>query len=285
MEYRNENESRQENEQNRRGRTRNAMDEMEDRGSRRGGNNGGNRSMHMSMGGGRMSGRLVGLMENHGARADESQVEELYALIDERMCQALDFHSQLADYFCFLGLQGFKRMCEYQYMKECAEMRKMHRRYIDHHNRVLPVRDIEKPDLIPKDWARYTTKDIDDSVVPKFVRMALTEWYEWEKESKEILEEICQQMQDMGLHADVEYVKDCIVDGEKECKKVMRLYEQLNGTGYDATAIHGMQDKYHEKYKKKYNDRFTMKNNYNQYGRSESWEQEGRSGRRRIGYV
>lgn len=33
----------------------------------------------------------------------------------------------------------------------------------------------------------------------------------------------------------------------------------LDGTGYDATAIHTMQDKFHEKYKKKYEDEYTDK--------------------------
>lgn len=223
-----------------------------------------------------------GKMKNRGGKADAGQLEELYSMIDERMSQALCFHSQLADYFCFLGLQGFKRMAEYQYMRECAELRKMHRRYIDMHEKVLPMCEGEKPQLIPKDWSRYTTQDIDDSVIPRFVRMALKEWYEWEKETKEMYEEVCDQFQNLGMHADCEFVKDLITDAEKECKKIMRLYEKLNGTGYDVNTIHQVQDKYHEKYKKKYQDRFTVKNNYPQYDDMESRE---RRRIRRIGYV
>lgn len=197
-----------------------------------------------------------------GSKEGSGEAEDLYAMIDERMCMALEFHSQLADFFCFLGLQGFKRMAEYQFMKECAEKRKMHRRYIDMHHKILPIQDIETVRMIPKEWERYTTEDVDDSVIPKYVKMGLKEWYEWEKETKSILEDVCDQMQRMGAHADCEYVKELIVDGEKECKKIMRLYEKLNGTGYDAKAVHQMQDKYHEKYKKKYEDHFTVKNNY-----------------------
>ena len=48
-------------------------------------------------------------------------------------------------------------------------------------------------------------------------------------------------------------------DVTKEIKKVNRMCEQLNGTGYDSVAIHNMQDKYHEKYKKKYNEEYTDK--------------------------
>lgn len=222
-----------------------------------------------------------GSLRNRVNKVDESRIEELYVMIGERMCMALDFHNQLADYFCFLGLHGFKRMCEYQYMKESKEMRKVHRRYIDMHNKVLPINDAKGPSIIPRDWTKYTTHDIDDSVIPKFVRMALKEWYEWEKETKELYEDICKQFMEMGLYADYDYVETLIVDLEKECKKIMHLYEKLNGTGYDVNTIHGIQDKYHEKYKKKYEDKFTTKNNY------VPWDiPEGRTKRtRRIGYV
>lgn len=37
------------------------------------------------------------------------------------------------------------------------------------------------------------------------------------------------------------------------------MCEQLNGTGYDSVSIHNMQDKYHKKYKSKYEDEFTAK--------------------------
>lgn len=221
-------------------------------------------------------------MQSRGGQIDPGDMEELYAMVDECMCRGLEFHSQLADFFCFLGLQGFKRMAEYQFMKECAEKRKMHRRYIDMHCRVLPVQQIEPVQLIPKEWSRYTTEDVDESVIPKYVKMGLKEWHEWEKEYKAVLEDVCDQMQRIGAHADCEYIKELVTGAEKECKKIMRLSEKLNGTGYDAKAVHQMQDKYHEKYKKKYEDHFTMRNNY-RIGDEQVPEYPSR--RRRIGYV
>lgn len=189
-------------------------------------------------------------------------LEDVYLKVDERMCKALNFHEQLADYFCFLGLQGFKRMCEYQYMKECAEKRKVHKRYIDMHHKILPTVGCTGMNIIPKEWERHTTHDIDDSVIPKYTKTALKTYYDWEVETKEIYKELCNKLLQMGEHSDYEFLKELVLDVEKEIKKIMRLYENLNGTGYDVNAIQSMQDKYHEKYKKKYNDRFTTKNNY-----------------------
>lgn len=216
-------------------------------------------------------------------REQEEHASEAYSLISDHMCRALDFHSQLADYFCFLGLQGYKRMAEYQFMKECAEMRKMHRRYIDVHERLLPVHDVKKPNIIPQAWSQYSVKDIDDNILVRSVKMGLEDWYEWEKETKEVYTEACDILQSVGLHTDYEYVKELIEDAEKECKKVMRIMEKLNGTGYDVTTVHGMQDKLHEKYKKKYHDRFTTKNNY-PVGEWEDEEGRRRYSRRTIGY-
>lgn len=194
-------------------------------------------------------------------KADMQQIEELYCMLDARMCKALAFHEQLADYFCFLGLHGFKRMAEYQYMKECAGKRKLHKRYIDMHHKILPVKECDVPILIPRDWSRYTTHDIDDSVIPKFVRMGLKQYYEWEKETKQFYEELCEKLMAWGMYADYEYVKELVLHVEKEIKKIMHLYESLNSTGYDVNAIHTTQEKLHEKYKQKYEERFTRKRN------------------------
>lgn len=63
----------------------------------------------------------------------------------------------------------------------------------------------------------------------------------------------------IGLIADAEYISTLVEDVTKELKKINRMHEQLNGTGYNAVSIHSMQDKYHEKYKKKYNEEYTNK--------------------------
>lgn len=200
-----------------------------------------------NMMGGRMGNRTM---------TDPKAVEQVYSEIDNRMARGLCFHEQLADYFCFLGLQGFKRMLEYQYMNECADKRKLHRRYIDMHHRILPVQQVKAPIFIPQSWNNYTTDNIDDSVIPKFVKSALAEWESWEEETKQTYEEAWNTLKDMGLATDAEHIKHMIKDVEKELKDIHRIGETLNGTGYDVNMIHGIQDKYHEKYKSKYNEKY-----------------------------
>lgn len=212
-----------------------------------------------------------------GAKADPQMVEQIYSEIDERMGKGLCFHEQLADYFCFLGLQGFKRMLEYQYMNECADKRKLHRRYIDMHHRILPVRQIQAPVFIPQSWSNYTTENIDDTVIPKFVKSALSEWKSWEEGTKQVYEEAWNMLKDAGLATDAGHIKHMIKDVEKELKDIHRIAETLNGTGYDVNMIHGIQDKYHEKYKSKYNEKY--KKNKTKEPITAEWDRT-----RRIGY-
>ena len=233
-----------------------------------------------------MQGGTMRMGRRRSTEETDRVAEQVYSTLNEQMCKGISFHEQLADYFCFLGLQGFKRMLEYQYMKECADKRKLHRRYIDHHHRLIPVKQVQYPVLIPSDWMRYKTTDIDDSVISKFVKSAIEQYKQWEEKTKELYEEQCDILRDAGMVSDMEYVKELVLGVEKELKKIHRMMEGLNGTGYDVTTIHGMQDKYHEKYKKKYNDRFTTKNNYRPmppYG--EYNDEDYPTRRKRIGFI
>ena len=45
-------------------------------------------------------------------------IAEIYAKINEHMINGLMLHDQLANYYDFLGLEGYKRCHEYHYFKE-----------------------------------------------------------------------------------------------------------------------------------------------------------------------
>lgn len=198
-------------------------------------------------------------MQKTNEREKEQCAEEIYLRLDKHMQQALSMHEQLADYFCFLGLQGFKRKLEYQYMNEVAGKRKLHHKYINLHHKIIPMKQVDVPQIIPSDWSRYTTTDVNDNVLPKFVRSAMQRYKDWEEQTKQLYEELWQQCTNYGMTADADYISKLVKNVTKEIKEINRMCEQLNGTGYDSVSIHNMQDKYHKKYKSKYEDEFTAK--------------------------
>ena len=58
------------------------------------------------------------------------ELKEIYSNIVSHMIKGMMIHAQLADYYDFLGLQGYKRCHEYHYMKESCAYRGVSRYFI-----------------------------------------------------------------------------------------------------------------------------------------------------------
>ena len=90
-------------------------------------------------------------------------VDEIFAEISAHMIKGLMVHTQLADYYDFLGLSGYKRCHEYHALKESCEYRGINRYFINHYNRLVPENEIEDPNIIPDNWYKYRKKIYDYS--------------------------------------------------------------------------------------------------------------------------
>ena len=187
---------------------------------------------------------------------DKEQLKELscmeiYAEIDKHMTAALMFHSGMSDYFNFIGLHGFKRIHELQYYDESIGKRKLHKKVLDIHNKLIPIKGHEKLEVIPKEWYSYTRMDIDDSVLTKFVRSAMKQYKEWEEETKKFYEAVCCVFYEKGWFIDYNLMMCYLEDVQHELKKIYRMCEELNGTGYDVLYIVEIQKQIHDEYKNK----------------------------------
>lgn len=140
-----------------------------------------------------------------------------------------------------------------------AQQNNMYVLRTDFENVIKSMKQVDLPQVIPSDWSRYTTADVNDNVLPKFVRSAMQRYKDWEEQTKQLYEELWQQCTNYGMTADADYISKLVKNVTKEIKEINRMCEQLNGTGYDSVSIHSMQDKYHKKYKSKYEDEFTAK--------------------------
>ena len=63
--------------------------------------------------------------------------EEIFSNISAHMIKGIMFHAQMADYFDFLGLKGYKRLHEYHYFDESIMFRKLSRYYINNCSRLI----------------------------------------------------------------------------------------------------------------------------------------------------
>ena len=175
----------------------------------------------------------------------------LYSEIERHMVKGIMFHNDMSDYFNFIGLHGFKRIHEYQFYDEEIGRRKLCRKVLDMHNILIPHNKVEIEKYIPDDWYNYTRMDIDDSVIPKFVKNAWMMYKHWEEETKDLYTGIAYAFYEKGMLCDYELIKEYLHDVQIELKKIYRMCERLNIIAYDVVGISEMQDKIHDEYKSK----------------------------------
>lgn len=177
--------------------------------------------------------------------------KEIFSHILSRQVYALMFHDQMADYFDFLSLHGFKRMHEYQYLYESISFRKLQRYYINRYNELIQPHDVDNPEAIPLEWMKHKRADVTPQIKKRSVNEAFDEYREWEKETEECLSKYAKVLYERGMLMDSQYVMELIEDVCCEIKKIERLMLELSSVDYDMDYIQEIQGELHEKYKKK----------------------------------
>lgn len=185
------------------------------------------------------------------SREDVRTVEEIYAEINARMIAALMFHSQMADYFDFLGLRGYKRLHEYQYVSEGKERCELNRYYINHHNRMIPDRYEGSVQMIPEGWKNANRISVGKSTKQKAVEDGFNEYRQWESDTKALYEKYAVTLRDDGHIADALRVEMLVDDVDGEMKCLERMLVDLISAGYDMVYIVESQNSIHDRYKRK----------------------------------
>ncbi|RHS44935.1 hypothetical protein [Blautia sp. AM47-4] len=85
------------------------------------------------------------------SKTDVTDADAIFSEINSRFVAAIMMHGQMADYFDFLGLKGYKRIHEYQHIAESLERRKVCRYYIERHGKIIPDAFSGEVKMIPDD--------------------------------------------------------------------------------------------------------------------------------------
>ena len=184
-------------------------------------------------------------------KMDKLTCEEIFAEVDKHMTTALMFHSQMFDYFNFLGLCGFKKLHEYQYYDESIGKKRLHKTYIKQYNKLIEPTCHDKVDVIPNEWYKHTRMDIDDGVLAKYVRKAWKEYLEWEEQTKCLYECVCCIFLERGELTKHDVIKHYLDDVVCELTEIYKVQECLNNVGFDVVYIMEMQENIYKQYKKK----------------------------------
>lgn len=178
-------------------------------------------------------------------------VEETFSELSAHMIKGLMIHDQMADYYDFLSLSGYKRAHEYHYKKEMCSYRKLHRYFINHFGRLIEERRIEDPEIIPSSWLRYTRKEVDAGTKRNAVKNAIEKWVSWEKETKALFEKSFRDLSAANETAAAIFIQDFIKDVDCELKFAERKQLELEAVDYSLAFIISEQKRLHDKYKRK----------------------------------
>ena len=182
---------------------------------------------------------------------DVNSVESIFSEINARMIAALMFHDQMSDYFDFLGMEGYKRLHEYQYFSESMERKKINQYYINHHNKLIPNTHSGQVAMIPENWQTANRISVGKSTKQKGIEDGFNQYHEWEAETKSLYEHYSSRLREMGAVADAIMVEKLVEDVDNELKKLEKIVVDLISSGYDMVYITESQQRIHDKYKAK----------------------------------
>lgn len=178
-------------------------------------------------------------------------VMDIWSKVSSRQLTGIMLHAQLADYFDFLNLHGFKREQEYHYFKESASRRGTHRYAINHHNQLIQDVSGVNPAIIPRDWIGHTRMDVSGNIRKNAIVEAFDKWRTWEQETKETYCALFAECTSYRWIADANKINELIKDVDQELKCLDRIILKLRAVDCDITYIMMCQDEMHEYYKEK----------------------------------
>ncbi len=190
------------------------------------------------------------------SKRDVNSVESTFSEINARMIAALMFHDQMADYFDFLGMKGYKKLHEYQYFAESLERKKLNQYYINHHNKLIPDIYSGQVTMIPENWQTANRISVGKSTKQKGIEDGFNQYHEWESETKNLYEHYSSRLREMGAVADAIIMEKLVEDVNSELKKLERIIVDLISSGYDMVYITESQQRIHDKYKAKLHEIF-----------------------------
>ena len=116
---------------------------------------------------------------------------------------------------------------------------------------LIPETRFENKNIIPESWYSHERGDVDSATKKNAVKSGLTKWVEWERETKDLYEQLYKEAMELGEVTSACKIKELVKDVDCELKKAERYWLNKEAIGYDITAIIEEQKSKHDKYKKK----------------------------------
>ena len=146
------------------------------------------------------------------------EVSEIFARLKAHMLEGMVFHDEMARYYGFLNCGRWKSEHEWRYAEETEGYRDLCEYYMTTYNMLIPVEPMNRPDVIPDSWYRYMRQDVDANTRKNGMEIGIRKWVEWERETKNLYQEMWKQLVDIGEIAAAQFISRYIRAVDKELK-------------------------------------------------------------------
>lgn len=177
-------------------------------------------------------------------------IEEIFSVLIEHMVEGLMFHAQMADYYRFLGLEGFSECHKYHYFEENNNYRKLTEYYINKYNKLALERPFQNPHAIPEKWFLFTRQDVDEVTRKEAIQNGLLLWINWESNTKRFYERYYQELINLNEIASALELEQYILDVDKELTYAKNKEIYLKAMDYSISDILVDQESEKKKYQK-----------------------------------
>lgn len=178
-------------------------------------------------------------------------VEEIFNKLAAHMVEGIMYHDEMSQAYDFLGLEGFALCHDNHHIEETHNYMCLCHYYSCHYHKLIELGQIPQPNLIPQNWHKYTTMEVDANTKRESVKMMMTKWVEWERNTKKLYQEMHQALCEIGEVAAALKINCFICDVDKELVHAEKKLIKLETTNYDLHMILGWQESMKEKYEKK----------------------------------
>lgn len=126
------------------------------------------------------------------------------------------FHDEMVRYYGFLNCDYWKNEHEWHYAEETDGYHQLCDYYMTHYNAMIPVLPMDRPDVIPESWYRYSRHDVDETTKKNAKEVGLNKWVAWERETKNLYQEMWKELVGIGEIAAAQFISRYIraVDDE-----------------------------------------------------------------------
>ena len=161
------------------------------------------------------------------------KVHEIFAQISAHQVEGMMLHSDMADYFTFLGAEKMAQLHAERFCKEAKCMHKTHEYFITHYGEILRPNTVGAHSWIPEAWDNVRRAEVESGAREKAIREGVKIWHTWEKKTKERYQRAHIEMQQAGEVAAAMWLSMMICDADEEAANAETLLIQLDIHGGD----------------------------------------------------